>query len=70
VLQGLLPNAPYTNDPAGNGIAVHYWRNGHWFSMMTRPNNVTTDPTTNATTIAWAYGAFQGAEGDATGEDW
>lgn len=61
--QGVLPNAPYTHDPVGNGIALHYWRGGHWFSMATRPNNVTTDPSSGETSLAWTYGAFQGCVG-------
>ena len=37
--------------------------------MMVRVANATYGAD-NSTTLGWDYGAFQGAEGDATGEDW
>ena len=52
------------------GATVNYWRNGHWFSMTTKVAGATVDPATNTTDLTWTYGAFQGAEGDSTGEDW
>ena len=69
VSQDLLPNAPYTSDIVANGAVVQYWRQGHWFSMMVRVDNATYGAD-NSTTLGWSYGAFQGAEGDAQGEDW
>ena len=67
--QDSLPHAPYTSDIVANGAVVQYWRNGHWFSMMVRVDNATYGAD-NSTTLGWSYGAFQGAEGDSTGEDW
>lgn len=68
--QATLPHAPYQTDVAGTGAVLHYWRQGHWFSMMTRIDSVVSDDITNSTELAWTYGAFQGAEGDHKGEDW
>lgn len=70
VTPALLPHSPYTRDITTDGATLHYWRNGHWFSMMTRIDTATFDGSTNSTTLGWSYGAFQGAEGDDKGEDW
>lgn len=59
-----LPHAPYTHDPTG--AVFNFWRQGHWFSLMGRVD--TYNATTNS--LGWSYGAFQGAEGEQTGEDW
>ena len=66
-----LPRGPtYDTDALVRGGAMlSYWRNGHWFSMAVRVSSAEKSPE-NATALAWAYGAFQGAEGDSTGEDW
>jgi hypothetical protein len=64
-----LPNAPYASDVAGNGAGFHYWRDGHWFTMMTRVDSASVGAD-NSTTLSWTRGAFQGAEGDHNGEDW
>jgi hypothetical protein len=63
-----LPNAPYKSDIVKGGAVVQYWRNGHWFSMMVRVDSASYGAD-NSTTLGWSYGAFQGAEGDSTGED-
>lgn len=63
-----LPHAPYTSDVVGNAAGLQYWRNGHWFSMMVRIDGASVDAT-NSTTLSWTRGAFQGAEGDHSGED-
>ena len=52
------------------GATVHYWRNGHWFSMATRVAAAAVNASDKALALSWTYGAFQGAEGDSTGEDW
>jgi hypothetical protein len=70
VTPALLPHSPYTRDITTDGATLHYWRDGHWFSMMTRIDTATVDGSTNSTTLGWSYGAFQGAEGDDKGEDW
>ena len=64
-----LPHAPYTSNVTRNGATFHYWRQGHWFSMMTKIDGVLVDAA-NTTTLSWTHGAFQGAEGDSQGEDW
>jgi hypothetical protein len=66
---GLLPNAPYASHPEANGGVVHWWRAGHWFSLMARLNGSAPQPD-GSTALTWAYGGFQGAEGDSSGEDW
>jgi hypothetical protein len=64
-----LPNGPYASDITKSGTTLHYWRNGHWFSMMVKIAAASTDAN-NKTTLTFGRGAFQGAEGDETGEDW
>lgn len=66
---GILPHAPYTSGVAQNGGTLNYWRSGHWFTQHTRLAGATTFPN-GSTLLSWSYGAFQGAEGDANGEDW
>ena len=38
--------------------------------MMVRISNATHNASDGSTALSWTYGAFQGAEGDASGEDW
>jgi hypothetical protein len=64
-----LPNSPYGSDITTSGTTLHYWRNGHWFSMAVKIKAATTYAS-NLTTLVFGRGAFQGAEGDDTGEDW
>ena len=66
---GELPHAPYAAAPA-NGAVLHYWRPQHWYSVFARVGAATTDPATNATTLAWTHGGFHGGEGTDKGEDW
>lgn len=66
---GMLPNAPYASGPEAHGGTVHWWRSGHWFSLMARLNGSAVQPD-GSTALTWSYGGFQGAEGDSNGEDW
>ena len=66
-----LPNSPYTSDVAANNGVLQYWRSGHWFTMAVKIASAErTGPDNQTTALRWDYGAFQGAEGDAVGEDW
>jgi hypothetical protein len=59
-----LPHAPYPHSAVGG--VFNFWRQGHWFSLMSRIN--TDEP--DSKSLGWTYGAFQGAEGEPIGEDW
>jgi len=62
-----LIHAPYAN-ASKNGAILHYWRPSHWYSVFARIASATT--TENDTHLTWTFGAFHGAEGSDSGEDW